>query len=138
MTNVTLAQVISRVESNDTPGAIRFEPTIYTRFTGLLTQAQRLALSTCQVSNKCSLATAQMICGSSWGRYQIMGENIYPRFQHTIADFLQFDLYQMQILKEFLGDWGYAEQPAAFQLTLAFAERYNGPGNPQAYLTELL
>lgn len=68
---LTTSQLIARIESNNIPHALRFEPNF---------KPSQRAVDLCIAAHKpayMNRATAEMICRTSWGLYQIMGENIY-------------------------------------------------------------
>lgn len=69
----TLDQVIGWIESRNDNCALRFEPRIYatTRY------ADAAVLSRISRYNHCSPATAKMLNACSFGRFQIMGFNLY-------------------------------------------------------------
>jgi len=139
---LTLAQVLSRVESSDNPYALRFEPETYQhvgepRFLKVLASAA--------FANRCSDDTAKVILASSWGAYQIMGFNLYARAGAScVGVFLGSPDEQLKALSAMLAPWAMAPEEdagwivsGADKLT-AFATRYNGPGNVSAYSSRLI
>jgi hypothetical protein len=66
----SLSQLIAMAESSNNIHASRFEPA----FT-----PSDLAVSRCVAANKCTAATAKVICATSYGKYQILGEELYRR-----------------------------------------------------------
>lgn len=69
--NMTLSQLVARIESNNQPQALRFEPKFAT---------SQIARDRCISAHKPAYmnnSTAEMICRTSWGLFQIMGENLY-------------------------------------------------------------
>ena len=73
-----LATVIALVESNNNPKRFRFEPATYTQWVSAGGTPARIALQ--EVISRvhdCSISTARMIACTSWGRFQILGENLY-------------------------------------------------------------
>lgn len=137
-----LADVIARVESGNNSFAIRFEPRVFTRFEGaILSPSARELLSTIARANgDCNMATAAMIAASSWGRFQIMGENIYGicRFDAPIAVFLN-GVSQATCFGAFLASHSF--NPTAVLNDSAeiirFATVYNGPANVNEYIAEM-
>lgn len=69
-----LRAVIAQVESSNNPFAMRFEPNVYAHVTG---GGYAPSVGNCLAANKCNRATAQIAVSMSFGRYQVMGFNIY-------------------------------------------------------------
>jgi len=84
---IELERIIGSIESANDYGAIRFEPKVYARIEG---GSFEWEVARAKRANKCSRATARMICATSWGRFQIMGFNLYGFIGLTdpIADYL--------------------------------------------------
>lgn len=123
--------------------AVRFEPTLYLqiRNAGIGTAWASLRAMISHIHN-CDGATASMIAATSWGKFQILGENIYTLcgFQHHIADFINDPLAQGGCFIAFWRQHGF--DIGAVDLndnaTLAVLARiYNGPGNVADYLSRL-
>lgn len=79
--SITLAQVIAEVESGGNPYAIRFEPTIYQRLI-VGSSGPSVAMGRIQSYMKiaapdANIITLAMIASTSWGKYQILGDNLY-------------------------------------------------------------
>lgn len=134
----TLARVIATVESGPFPYAMRFEPALWERPAIMPAQSIRPA----QVANKCSAATAQMICATSWGLFQIMGFNLYGSLGIGIAigPYLFDAEQQFNAFTRFVTLNGF--DPANFDfsndtLIHAFARSYNGPGDVEAYAAKM-
>jgi hypothetical protein len=133
MVDLALARILAEVESSNRLNAIRFEPTQLRveRSTDLLFRITDL--------NGCDDATAKMIAATSWGRYQLMGFNLYtesaPEF--SIVQFLTNSVLQNEMLDEFLTankiNWTWADLSTKSGLLTEFATRYNGPGDPSGY-----
>lgn len=67
----TLSLLVAKIESNNQPQALRFEPKFAT---------SQIARDRCISAHKPAYmnnSTAEMICRTSWGLFQIMGENLY-------------------------------------------------------------
>ncbi len=139
---MTLIEAVAHVESGADPYAMRFEPALYGRCSPTAWQcSQREAI---QRANHCDTATADMIACTSWGAYQLLGVNIYANgYADAISDYANAP--QEAEMRAFVQSWG-----AGFESLLdtevdaipsdqllAFARRYNGPGDPQAYASAL-
>lgn len=138
---IVLRDIIALVESNDNTCAIRFEPTIYAKSDTMPVRILNAILD----ANKCSQKTAQMIYSTSWGRYQIMGFNLYGllAWKKSIVEYLvdpfttqdiSFDDFTAEIRRstgEASWDGTRFTNVAAQQ---SFARWYNGPGNVPAYM----
>lgn len=138
---LTLAQVISRVESNDNPRAMRFEAGLFERWQEAPTPAEATLLVRIKAIHRCSLDTARMVACTSWGRYQLLGENIYDEggYAGHIVDYLASDTEQLASFTRFV-----AERRINADLVLTddglmqkFAGAYNGPSNVAAYVTRM-
>jgi len=99
MTFKDFKKLISYVESNNNSFAIRFESELYKH-----AKSDPKILETIKSINVCSTATAKMIYCSSWGKYQIMGFNIYGicKFDREIGAFLCNEWDQDKAFKTFL------------------------------------
>jgi len=64
--------LIAYVESNNNQFAVRFEKHLYSR-----NKYNKKILDLIQAINECSLETAKVIYCSAFGKYQIMGFNLY-------------------------------------------------------------
>ena len=71
----TLGTIIAWVESAGNPEAIRFEPTVFARIHP--TEFKDAIIANIRAIHKCTYETACVIYASSFGMYQIMGENLY-------------------------------------------------------------
>jgi len=139
---LTLAQVLSRVESSDNPYALRFEPATYQHMVDARFQS---VLANAATANLCSMDTAKIIAATSWGRFQIMGFNFYSRpGSPSVGYFMVNDAAQMRALSAMLAPWAMApeedpvwiiDNPAKLS---AFSTRYNGPGNVAEYSSRLI
>ena len=122
----TISELGAKVESNGIPYAMPFEP----KFT-----VSPQAVNNCIRAFKplqISRATAEMICRTSWGRYQIMGENLYTicGLQCNVNEFMNSDLLQLDCFHTFIDKRGIyftlediRQDPGKMNL---FARRYNG------------
>ena len=73
-----LAAVVAQVETNDNPFAIRFEQALMAQWAAM-NPVRGAILAAIASLHDCSHDTARMIACTSWGRYQILGENLYDR-----------------------------------------------------------
>ena len=133
---ITLAQVIARVESADNPYALRFEPATYLN----IGQSRfDLARAAAKSVNKCSIDTANVILSTSWGRFQIMGFNLYAKATHCVGEYMASDAAQLFALSDMLAPWAMSPDDNADwiltnpQRVASLATRYNGPGNVADY-----
>ena len=139
---ITLAQVIARVESADNPYALRFEPATYLN----IGQSRfDIARERAKLANKVSTDTANVILSTSWGRFQIMGFNLYAKESTPgIIAFAVSDSAQKIALASMLAPWAMSpDEDASWILSspdrlAAFATRYNGPGNVADYSLRLV
>ncbi len=129
----SLAQIIAILESSGNPFAMRYEPRYAPSGDSIVAYSRIAHVST---------DTARVCLATSWGMYQIMGQNLvglgvdvsFPaycmsiHFQHkSFVDFLAHSglaKYAAMPLADFLAD---------DSAVLDFATIYNGPGNPTAY-----
>ena len=132
---MTLAEVIKQVESNGNQYALRFEPIAFRNWpwSDNMTLIQ-------QVHN-CSASTAKMIACTSWGAYQIMGDNIWnPKvcgFPAPVITFLNTGLSQDTSFHGFLIAKGInysLEDILGDEAKMTnFVTHWNGPGNVEVY-----
>lgn len=137
---IELADVIAQVESSTKDSAIRFEAGLYSSWvTASPNPARDTIARTIRNIHNSSNNTARMIACTSWGRYQILGENIYslcgclrdvmgyvadPGYQRVCFDvFLQRRKIAF-LLEDLIAD------PAKRQ---QFISTYNGPNAVEAY-----
>lgn len=142
MIDPALAKAIARVESNDSLSAIRFEPEVYER---LVAGAYGGSIPGTMTWNKCNRATAHMIRATSWGKYQIMGFNLYanPPMQLSIAEFLASPEAQDEQFARFLAGCGMAEVTLASLVSnpvtrQTFITHYNGPDAVDYYWSRMV
>ena len=134
MTINTLANLIAFVESDNNPNAMRYEPT-YTA------SQSNIALLVKAIG--CSAWTSRIILSSSWGLYQIMGENLVNQgFRGWPGDYCSNSDVQLLHFNEFCESAKIAYtldnviNDASMRLN--FATHYNGPANAQAYADRML
>lgn len=133
----TLSQLIAQIESGDVPWAVRIEPAF---------KPSVQAINNCIAAHKpayMNRGTAEMICRSSWGRYQIMGENLYTicKVRMPVAHFVADDDAQLQAFhahnKAKGIDYDLADMRDEAK-RVHFARRYNGSAAYAKKITELL
>jgi len=136
-----IAASLALVESSGNQWALRFEPAMHARGAW----ADHVDIIARIVSaNHCSIATAQVIFCTSFGRYQIMGGNLYSRcmLHASVGEYMASPDFQDQTLSAFLGALGFngtaADLVSDPQRLRAFALFYNGPGNVADYSARLL
>jgi len=85
--------VIALTESQNNQYAIRFEEKVYLN---IYRRKSTELLQIIQKYNECSFDTAKMIFSCSWGKYQIMGFNLYSvcQLKTSIGEFLCSDNLQ--------------------------------------------
>lgn len=141
----TVADVIGAIESGHNPGALRFEYLGYTKAPLLNATIEAIIKY-----NVCSVATARMIYATSWGEFQIMGENLYDpnlcAYRNSIARYLvqsgdQFVTFNSFLFRMPLSPRINAGSPASLfkdpNLRLQFSREYNGPDNVQEYADKI-
>lgn len=130
----TLSQLVAQIESGNCAWAIRIEPGF---------KPSQLAIDNCIKAHKpayMNRATAEMICRSSWGTYQIMGENLYTicKVNTPVAHFMASDVLQLKafwshnVAKKI--DFTLDEIKRDESKRLLFARRYNGSATYAAKL----
>ena len=134
-----LLDCVAKVESAGRLGALRFEPTVFQGDPRWI-QGQ---LSKIMRANTCNEATALMIASTSWGKFQMLGANIYS---FTDGDVALNEIFanaglQQKIYEDFISPRGYNGNElvndwseARFQ---AFALFQNGPGNITGYVSAM-
>lgn len=142
----TLADVIGSIESDDNPARLRFEPMLYARISGAyLSLPYATIIRAIQVANVCSAPTACMIAATSWGEWQILGENIYAppcNYKNSIAQYLDTIEDQRLTFNRFITarniNYDLATISASPDLARRIATVYNGPGNVDDYASRIL
>lgn len=124
----TLYDVISVVESNQNPYAMRFEPGVYAR-----PQFNQTIIDGIVRANHCTQATAKIIYSTSWGAIQMMGFNLYdPAFGYakSVGEYMNAALDQQAIFLRFCRRKNIAIDPidlaASHTARNHFALTYNG------------
>ena len=142
MKEITLADVVAQVESSDNPDAIRYEPIVHSRFKNITPGTDNYyILENIMKYNNCNLQTACVLASMSFGKYQIMGENLYGNMidlKYGVIDYLSDEEDQEISFEVFVSKIGFYYGQIFYLMTdndlLKFATRYNGPGNPEAYV----
>jgi len=95
----TLCKVIALTESNDNPYALRFEHAYYQKL-----KKRHYSEDLVRQYNQCSKDTAYMIMGTSWGKFQILGVNLYNPlgFRNSIVSYLNDTVTQVRSFKDFV------------------------------------
>lgn len=135
-----LAAAIARIESSANLTAMRFETPLFGRLANGYAPA---AVQNAADSNRCTRTTGMMICATSWGAYQMLGQVLYDDLgqRFTIARFLndpaaQFECFRAFVVRNKI-DFALADIRDDQAKREAFAKRYNGPGNVPAYAERL-
>lgn len=133
----TLSQLIAQVETGNNPWAMRYEP-------AFTVEASAISSAVKAIHPDCSFWTARVILCTSWGKYQIMGENLYAQgLTGWPGEFLADDAHQdmaflayVQQNKINLGIDALFHSGDDANIEL-FARRWNGPGNIDAYVARM-
>lgn len=123
-----LMRIEAMVESSNNQWATRFEPTVYQRITN---QGYTPLLTTIQKVNGCSGGTARQIYSTSYGKYQMMGFNLYGLgWQKTTGEFMadtdSQDLFFALFLQDNKINFTWAQMKADQALLDTFSIHYNG------------
>jgi hypothetical protein len=125
-----LLDCIALVESSNNSGALRFEQELFESDPSWV-QGQ---VSKIMGANKCSEATALMIASTSWGKFQMLGANLYSFAQGDVPlqSIFSNDALQQELFGLFIKPRGYDPNEAIDdwegERFGAFAKFYNGPG----------
>ena len=132
----TLFDVIARIESSNWQAALRFEPTIYAKFSNVAySQVHVDQINAIAKINRCSRQTAEVIFSTSWGATQIMGFNLYGvcDWKAPFISFLNDETAQRVCFNAFCANQKllFSPQQLADDWTKRelFAKRYNGSIN---------
>ncbi len=132
---LTLADLIAQAESSNNKFAIRYEPTHKPSLTFV---SRMMAFA------KCSRDTAIVLCSSSWGLYQIMGDELMALgLPFSPIYYCNDTALQYSYFNEVLNEKGLAAYTLDNIINneddrLHFAIKYNGPGQPEVYAQYLL
>ena len=137
-----LADVIAQVESNDNPQTLRYEPDLMAQWAAM-NPVRSAILASISGLHDCSHDTARMIACTSWGRYQLLGENIYSVCQCNADIFVFVTQPGVQLLcfQRFLAARGIAFSIEEILMDRTkreqFIARYNGPGDIDVYWAQM-
>ena len=125
-TTITLASVVAKVESNDNGYALRYEPAW---------RVSNGSVSRIATINECTRDTARVLGAISWGRYQIMGSNLYDAgLTVPVGGYLNDDVLQQQYFISFLDrndiNFSIVDILDDDQKAHRFGLRYNGAPGP--------
>lgn len=138
----TIGDVIALVESNNNERAIRFEPGIYQNIRlAAMIDVIRLAHNSLSMN----YGTSRVIYAMSFGKFQLMGFNVWKYYKGTFYDFLANANKEQEIaLAHFLNDNRLDVISADCEILFAhgeflheFASKYNGPGDTDAYAEKM-
>lgn len=129
-----LEYVIAQVESSNCLSAVRFESMLNNNHPQWI-EGQ---LDKIQAANGCNVATALMIASTSWGKYQLLGANIYALgAKISLLEWWNDPVAQSVSFAFFINPHGFEPSEDIASWTddrfLKFAAFYNGPGAPAAY-----
>ena len=94
-----LAAVIASIESSNNPHALRFEPTVFANFK----TTSKPIVDVIAACNECSHDTALALASFSFGKYQLMGYNLYEcGYRMGVVDFLNNETAQLGYFEAFL------------------------------------
>lgn len=140
-----LADVIARVESGNFAGAIRYEEAshanIVARFGSYASIAQNA-----MTANKCNQSTACVLLATSWGKFQIMGFNLYAsdvcNIREPLSAYLANEPFQEMSFNKYCvarhcDTYDVAALRTSLQTRSDFARLYNGTGNIPAYASKI-
>lgn len=132
---ILLSDVVAQVESSGNPLAMRFEPTFLSTV-GCKQAAQNYAAD----GGYMDMNTAAVICCTSWGKFQIMGANLYGllEYKKALVDFLTTPADQLTAFRSFIDKIGFTDLPFSDMAQadlLKFAKLYNGSEVYAASLT---
>ncbi len=140
---VTLESIISDIESAGNRYAMRFEPHVYERTQ--ITTRYDAAVNAAKARNKCSLETARVIVATSWGKFQVMGFNLYDpnglNYPGFVGAYTNSDTDQVATFKTFCQAKNIYFTPSDLlddALALRFARVYNGADEYAKKITERL
>ena len=122
---ILLSDCVAQVESANNPCAMRYEPDYVPTLTSIQS-VQKYA-----TAGYMDATTARMIASTSWGKFQIMGANLYAvlKFEDTLLDYLSDAGQQLVTFQDFIAHLGFTDGPFAMMSDaslLKFARLYNG------------
>lgn len=142
-----LADVIAEVESGRRPTEFRFEPELYEHWRAALPAAapgDPKAVLVAKISgiHHCSAPTATVIACTSWGLFQLLGENLFAGpWQRTVVEFVNDAAAQRDAFDRFLARHGIAYTLTELiqdpQKRRHFIATYNGPLAVDAYWAQI-
>lgn len=143
-----LSDVIAQVESGTSDAAARFEFGLYAEWGVAASDPERQKArdqitATIAALHRCNRNTAHMLACTSWGRYQLLGENIYSlcECKLPVAHFVVDPDFQRLCFDEFLHKRGIAftldEIVADADKRQKFISAYNGPAAVDAYWSRM-
>lgn len=147
MKPILLSDVVAEVESGGLLHAVRFEPELYDRLLRRVDEpAVAAVFRTCR---RChgwpgwvSTQTVAVILSCSWGRYQILGWNLYAHmlYKGPVWAYLLDQDAQYRSFEGFIGTFGMTDVEFGRlddEALMRFARYYNGPGNVRGYAARL-
>lgn len=95
-----LHKIISLVESGNNQYAMRFEENIFLKFS----RHTYSLIKTVAEINQCSLDTSRVILACSWGKYQILGINLYTicKLKNPVLQFVCNETLQDEAFNKFI------------------------------------
>jgi hypothetical protein len=142
---LTLIQALAVVESSGNTLAMRYEPSLDKTPPRWL----MAGMANLQIGNPLLSFDAEMkVLSTSFGRYQILGGNLYGPsvcFNGPISDFLfddnQQDYWSLIFIQKIAGEHGLSASTEVADISDTvledFSSSWNGPGNPSAYAARL-
>jgi hypothetical protein len=138
---ISIATIIAHVESGGNKYAMRYEPSTHNQIENNPKHWQ-LIVNKIQKANTCSLETARAIAATSFGKYQVMGFNLYQNYRLPVGAFFNSDADQDAAFAHFLISSNLENYTVADLKDKTkrdhFARIYNGPGNVADYSLKLL
>lgn len=143
-----LADIIAQVESGTNDAAMRFEIGLFAEWGTVARiaseqQARDQITAAIAALHRCNRNTAHMIACTSWGRYQILGENIYSvcECRRPVTAFAIDPDFQRLCFEEFLRkrgiDFTLDDILADEGKRSLFISKYNGPDAVAAYWAKM-
>jgi hypothetical protein len=143
VTTPTIEQVIAAIESGNNMFSMRFE--VQTYYGSNPKQTGMPLLLKIGQANHCNIQTAKMIAATSWGKFQIMGFELYAAplsFNYSVGAFMANSEMQNNVFNSYLLingiNFTVDDLRVDADKRAKFAERYNGPGNVANYSAKIL